>query len=379
MTASSPPPPSRGSRAFVSDHGGWQFADHLGDMVSAHAPDGTYRYVSAASHELLGYAPDELTGRWAYDLFHPDDTPKVGGAHRSALAGAPVTLVYRLRHKSGDYVWVETTTRVVIGDDGEIGEILCCTRNARQDVAQQRSEGYDACHRRVSELLDAEGITPVFQPIVALDDGRVIAYEALARFPGDPAHTPDRWFADAWHVGLGIPLELLAAHAAVSALPHLPAGVSLSINASPATVATQGFRDTLGVDADRVVVEITEHQDIDDDAFHLKLAPLRAAGGKVAIDDFGAGHASLSQILTVAPDWIKLDLSLTHSLASSPVARALARAIVGFAEEVGVGVVAEGVEDANHVTALASIGIRHAQGHHFGRPAPLERLLTQVV
>lgn len=376
MTAFSPPPPSDGSRVLLSDDGrGWQLADHLGDMVSAHAPDGTYRYVSAASRELLGYSPDELTGRWAYDYFHPDDTPKVGGAHRSALAGAPVTVVYRLRHKNGDYVWVETTTRVVTDDDGEVREILCCTRNARQDVAQDRDEGYDACHVRVTQLLESEAITPVFQPIVALDGGHVVGYEALARFPGDPAHTPDRWFADAWHVGLGIPLELLAARAAVSALPQLPPGVSLSINASPATVATQGFRDTLGADADRVIVEITEHQDIDDDAFHLKLAPLRDVGGKVAIDDFGAGHASLSQILTVAPDWIKLDLSLTHSLASSPVARALARSIVGFAEEVGVGVVAEGVEDAHHVTALSSIGIRYAQGYHLGRPAPLSQLV----
>jgi PAS domain S-box-containing protein len=347
-------------------------------MVSAHAPDGTYRYASAAARELIGYEPAELTGTWCYDYFHPDEMPKVGGAHRSALSGAPVTLVYRLRHKNGDYVWVETTARVVTDDDGEVTEILCCTRPARQDVAQHRDEGYAACVERVSAILESEAISPVFQPIVALDSSRIVAYEALARFPGDPSHTPDRWFADAWQVDLGIELELLAARAAVTALPHLPRGVGLSINASPATVATHGFRVALGDDADRIVVEITEHQHIDDDAFQLKLAPLRAAGGKVAIDDFGSGYASLSQILAVAPDWIKLDLSLTQSLATQPVARALAAAIVGFSEEIGIGVVAEGIEDAGHVAALTSIGIRYGQGYHFGRPMRLDRLIAQT-
>lgn len=379
MPAPASPPPSNGSRLLTERDGpGWELADHLGDMVSAHAPDGTYRYVSAAARELLGYDPATLTGTWCYDYFHPDDMPKVGGAHRSALAGAPLTVVYRLRHRNGDYVWVETTTRIVTGEDGEVAEILCCTRAAREDVVQHLDASHDACVQRVGEVLEAESIQPVFQPIVSLRSGRVVAYEALARFPGSPAHTPDRWFADAWQVGLGIPLELLAARAAVRALPHLPPRVALSINASPATVATQGFREALGDHADHVVVEITEHQQIDDDAFHLKLAPLRAAGGKVAIDDFGAGHASLSQILTVAPDWIKLDLSLTHNLATNPVARALAVAIVGFAEEVGVGVVAEGVEDAAHVAALMAIGIRHAQGYRFGRPMPLEALVAQT-
>ncbi len=379
MSAPATPPPSNGSRLLTErDNHGWELADHLGDMVSAHAPDGTYRYVSAAARELLGYDPAFLTGTWCYDYFHPDDMPKIGSAHRSALAGLPITLVYRLRHRNGEYVWVETTTRVLAGDDGEVAEILCCTRPARQEAAEERDAGYDACVQRVSEVLEAESIEPFFQPIVSLRSGRVVAYEALARFPGSPTHSPDRWFADAWQVGLGIPLELLATRAAVRALPHLPRRVALTINASPVTVATDAFRDALGEDAERVVVEITEHQEIADDAFHLKLAPLRAAGGKVAIDDFGAGYASLSQILTVAPDWIKLDLSLTHSLTTNPVARALAAAIVGFAQEVGVGVVAEGVEDAAHVAALTSIGIRHAQGYRFGRPMPLAALIVRT-
>jgi EAL domain-containing protein (putative c-di-GMP-specific phosphodiesterase class I) len=99
---------------------------------------------------------------------------------------------------------------------------------------------------------------------------------------------------------------------------------------------------------------------------------------RVAIDDFGAGYASLSQVLAVSPDWIKLDLSMTRQLDDSPVARALAAALVSFSAEVGVEVVAEGVEDAAQVETLRALGIRRAQGYRLGRPLPLEALLARA-
>jgi PAS domain S-box-containing protein len=352
--------------------------DRLTDMISAHAPDGTYRFVSAAARELLGYEPEELVGTWAYDLFHPDDVPKVRGVHRSVLEGAPAAVVYRLRRKSGEYRWVETTTRIVDGADGEAREILCCTRPIREGVLHPGSAERDACIARIAGALQAEAIVPVFQPVVSLADGRVIAYEALARFPGDPAHTPDRWFADAWQVDLGVPLELLAVRAAIGALPLLPVDAALCVNVSPETVATLGFRDALGDAAHRVIAEITEHRRLEEADFAQRLAPLRAAGGRVAIDDFGAGHASLSQVLAVSPDWIKLDMTLTQQLDESPVARALASALVSFAAEVGIDVIAEGVEHAAQVATLEALGIRYAQGYWFGRPMPAQLLLDRA-
>jgi EAL domain-containing protein (putative c-di-GMP-specific phosphodiesterase class I) len=235
-------------------------------------------------------------------------------------------------------------------------------------------ERYEACVARIGGVLRAEAISPVFQPIVALDGGRAVAYEALARFPGDPAHGPDRWFADAWSVGLGVPLELLAVRAALGALPLLPPDALLCVNVSPETVATPGFLAALGDDAHRIVAEITEQRQLDDEAFERKLAPLRAAGGSIAIDDFGAGHASLSQVLALAPDWIKLDMSLTRRLDESSVARALSAALASFADEVGIEIVAEGIEDPGQLATLRKLGIRYAQGYHFGRPAAADAL-----
>lgn len=358
----------------------WSFADRLGDMISAHAPDETYRYVSAAVKDLLGYEPEELLGTRAYDHFHPDDVPKVGASHRSALGGAPFTIIYRLRRKSGEYVWVETTNRIVTdAETGDVVEVLSCTREVehREAMGTVDDEEREASMRRVNDILAEEAISPVFQPIVELKTGRTIGYEVLSRFPGDPAHTPDRWFEDAWRVGLGIPLELLAVRIAATALPRLRRGVGLSINASPPAIAAQGFLQCLGGDVDRVAVEITEHLRVDDyGEVRMKLAALRKAGGQVAIDDFGAGYASLQHILKMRPEWIKLDTSLTERIGRDRVAQALVTALVSFTDSIGVRVVAEGIEHADGVDMLSELGVRFGQGFHLGRPAPLDEALA---
>jgi PAS domain S-box-containing protein len=356
-------------------------ADYLGDMVSAHAPDGSYRYASAAAKDLLGYLPEELLGRSAYELIHPDDHEKVATVHRSALQGAPFTAAYRLRRKDSEYVWVETTTRVIADEaSGDVIEIVCSTRplQDRRAVGRLTSEDYRQALERVQAVLDEEQIRPVYQPILDLETREVVAYEALSRFPGDPARGPDRWFAEAWEVGLGVPLELLAVRKAAAALPRIPAGVSLSVNASPPTIFAAPFISCLS-NARRVTVELTEHLHVDDyEGFTAKLGPLRQAGGQVAIDDFGAGYASLRHILKVQPEWIKLDISLTERIDESAVAHALATSLVSFADEVGVRVVAEGIETEDELDTLLEIGFRYGQGFYFGMPSPLNEALSAL-
>src|SRR5829696_3388227 len=240
-------------------------ADHLGDMISAHTPDGTYKYASAATRDVIGYEPVELMGKWAYDYFHPEDISKVSLAHKSALDGAPYTIAYRIRSKSGEWVWVETTTRVILNDEKEPVEILCSTRaiESRQTIEQITSEEHSEWLERIREVLRDESIETVFQPVLDLKTGEPIALEALSRFPGDPSLTPDRWFGEAWEVGLGVPLELLAVRRAARALPRLPEGTNLSVNASPPTVSSDAFLSSFD-SAQRITVELTEHLKIQD-------------------------------------------------------------------------------------------------------------------
>jgi PAS domain S-box-containing protein len=373
---------SRARLAAVSEALPGSIADYLRDMISAHAPDGTYRYVSAASKELLGYEPDELVGTSEYEYIHPDDTAKMGTAHRSTLEGAPLTVAYRLRRKDNEYVWVETTTRVIDDPDtGAVTEIVCSTRplGDRRAVERLTSEEHRQSLGRIQTILENGGIEPVYQPIYELQTGRVIACEALSRFPGEPERGPDRWFAEAWDVGLGVPLELLAVRIAAQALSRLPREVNLCINASPPTIFSGRFLQCLGDEADRVTVELTEHLHVDDyEGFTARLGPLREAGGKVAIDDFGAGYASLRHILKVRPEWIKLDISLTERIDENQVAHALATSLVSFADEVGVRVVAEGIETEEELEALLDIGFRYGQGFYFGVPAGLDEVLEQI-
>ncbi len=232
---------------------------------------------------------------------------------------------------------------------------------------------------RVLDVLREEAIASVYQPIVDLESGRTVAFEALSRFPGNEARGPDRWFADAWEFEVGVELELLAARLAARALPHLPPDVGLSINASPAAIFADQFLGQLSGRAHRFTIELTEHVRVEDYRdLRSRLEPLRRAGGKTAIDNFGSGFASLKHVVSVQPDWIKLDISVTERIDESEVAHALASALVAFAAEIGVRVIAEGIETVEELDALTEVGIRHGQGFYLGMPAPIKDALAEA-
>lgn len=216
-----------------------------------------------------------------------------------------------------------------------------------------------------------------YQPLVRIADGRAVGHEALARFtppwPGEPDRAPDAWFREAALAGMLEPLELAVLRSALSGLARLPAGY-LSLNVSPGTILA-GHVDELFADAplDRLVVEVTENASVDDyPMVARKLARLRARGLRLAVDDAGAGSASFRHILGLGPDIIKLDASLVQRIDRDRGRRALAAALVRFAEEIGSHVVAEGVETQAELRVLRDLHVEHAQGFLLGPPAPLE-------
>ena len=141
---------------------------------------------------------------------------------------------------------------------------------------------------------------------------------------------------------------------------------------SPATALDPRFCELLLDVAGRVVIEITEHAQVDDyDALRDALAPLRERGAQLAIDDVGAGFANLRHILRLAPDLVKLDLSLTHEISKDPAREALASSLVGFAEGVGALIVAEGISSDEDLALLRSLGVDYGQGFHLARPSAL--------
>ncbi|WNV75591.1 EAL domain-containing protein [Geodermatophilus sp. DSM 44513] len=212
----------------------------------------------------------------------------------------------------------------------------------------------------------------VVQPIVDLRDGTVVGQEALTRF-GDAGEAPvpaDRVFADARELGLSVQLEQATARDALALLPALQPGTYLSVNLSPAALLHPGTDALLAaVPAPRLVVEITEHEAVTDyAAVRQALAAHRARGVRLAVDDTGAGFASLYHLTQLGPDVIKLDGAFVRGLLHEPACRAVAAAVAGYATEVGAVLVAEGVETAEQAAALRDLGVGFGQGYHFGHP-----------
>ncbi|GAB2508635.1 hypothetical protein GCM10027188_09580 [Lysobacter humi (ex Lee et al. 2017)] len=221
-------------------------------------------------------------------------------------------------------------------------------------------------------LIDRGEPRIVYQRIVALDGAGMTGVEALARFPTAEG-SPEPWFREAWSLGLGVEVELAAIRSALAGLAQLPAGAYLSVNASPATVAAGGFGALFdGLPLERIVVEITEHDAVDDYARLLEATQaLRAQGLRIAIDDVGAGYASLRHVLLTDPHIVKLDMSLTRGIDADIAKQALVRGMVAFAAHTGITLVAEGVETVAEAEAMRAIGVTHAQGYLFHRPGAI--------
>jgi EAL domain-containing protein (putative c-di-GMP-specific phosphodiesterase class I) len=235
---------------------------------------------------------------------------------------------------------------------------------------------------RIGAILCSGEPSMVYQPVFKLDDMSVKGAEALSRFRSEPVRAPDLWFAEADEVGLKTELELKAMRKALAGFgPAWKRGLHLALNSSPQTILSSNLARVLQqAPPERVILEITEHDHIDDyEALRRALAPLQAAGVRIAIDDAGSGYASMRHILNIAPDFIKLDTSLTRGIDRDSMRRALAAALISFGRQTNCRIVAEGVETGAELETLRDLGVHAAQGYHLGRPVPIEglrRLLT---
>jgi EAL domain-containing protein (putative c-di-GMP-specific phosphodiesterase class I) len=226
---------------------------------------------------------------------------------------------------------------------------------------------------RVQSVIASRHFTVVYQPIYDFIQERIVGFESLARFSTMPIQPPNVWFDEAARVGLVEALEVAVIQEELKGLRRLPRDVYVSLNVSPITVMS-GALDTVlqRVPLDRVVLEITEHVSIADYAQVAKaLQPLRNKGLRLAVDDAGAGYASFRHILSLEPDIIKLDMSLTRDIDTDGTRRALAAALIRFGEETGSRIIAEGVETASELSTLRQLRITKIQGYLIGRPGSL--------
>jgi EAL domain-containing protein (putative c-di-GMP-specific phosphodiesterase class I)/CheY-like chemotaxis protein len=252
--------------------------------------------------------------------------------------------------------------------DGIVLELSSQLR--REEIEQQR---LSARVEEIQRFVNGEGLVIHVQPIVDLGTREVVGFEALARFRSLPPRPPNEWFAEAAALELGTQLELASIERAVALLPAVPETAYLSVNCSHRTVAVPELLALLAADAKRLVVEITEHEPVEDyDQLARSLQPLRDLGVRIAIDDAGAGYASLRHTLALGPDIVKVDISLTRSIDMDRGRRALASALISFADEMDMTIIAEGIETEAELATLRDLGVRYGQGYHLAEPAALE-------
>ena len=223
-------------------------------------------------------------------------------------------------------------------------------------------------------------ITSVYQPIVDLDTGVTVAYEALVRgVPGSALHTPAELFAWAHRHGRLADLDWACQLSAVGGAigSGQPAGAGLFVNVEPTMtdLRTPALLDRLDelakASGARLVVEVTERRLADDVGGLLRfIDEVRARDWSVAIDDVGAVPASLALMPMLAPEVIKLDLALIQARTTVDTAR-IVNAVMAQAERTGAVVLAEGIETRAHEELARSMGAQLGQGWRFGRPAAL--------
>ena len=226
----------------------------------------------------------------------------------------------------------------------------------------------------IRAVVEEVGYAVAYQPVFDLASRRVVGIEALSRFHGATGR-PEQVFADAWRLGAGLELEQAVMAAAVAQAEGRPAGLFLALNVSPATAASGAFGELASTfpNLASTVLELTEHAPVEDYAkVRANLAPLREAGLRLAVDDAGAGYASLRHVLELAPDFIKLDMTLVSGIDHHPAQRSLAASLGRFAGEVGSRVIAEGIETPEQCRSIIDAGVELGQGFLLGRPTDYE-------
>jgi len=228
--------------------------------------------------------------------------------------------------------------------------------------------------------LERDELALHFQPIVALADRRVAGFEALLRWihPQRGVLSPAGFVRLAEDTGLIVPIGFWVLEHACRAHADLPERERfyVSVNLSPLQLADLTFRSRVaeiveetGIDPAHLVLEITESALMaDPESARATLVGIRDLGVRLFLDDFGTGYSSLSYLNRFPITDLKLDRSFVAHMLHDRVSRQIVRAVAALGHELGLGTVAEGVEEEAQARALAELGYHHAQGYLFSKP-----------
>jgi diguanylate cyclase (GGDEF)-like protein/PAS domain S-box-containing protein len=358
-------------------------------------------------------------------ILRPSDTlTRLGGDEFALLlegissAGQALEIGTRICGTLAEPVTFERRSLSIVGSvgiahnlDGNVApeELL---RNADIAMYDAKARGGGRCkvfdasmHQRVvdrmsletqlREAIEQDRLRTFFQPIVDLSTGAIRGLEALARWPaGDHDIPPCEFIPVAEESGLIDQLGRLVLREACLTLSDwrrrrlVGPDVTVSVNVSIRQITDSGLVDHVraaldesGLDPSNLVLELTESTLIDNPQLvRTVLGELLALGVAVELDDFGTGYSSLTVLHDFPGDTLKIDRAFVETMIDRSESETIVRSIVSLAHSLGLRVTAEGIEDADQLTALTALGCEYGQGFHFSRPLPaaeVEALLAQ--
>jgi len=235
--------------------------------------------------------------------------------------------------------------------------------------------------KRLFELVIEAQVRSVYEPIVEVETRTVFGYEALARGPeGTEFHAPNKLFAMASEQDLLFQLDCLCRQSALDGARDFPRGAKLFVNVRPTSIHDPSFRAeeldrTLAecqLSPSDVVFEISEQESIENFEIFREVRDYYGnLGFQIALDDTGAGYASLEAVMELAPDFIKVDRAFVAGIDEDCARQDVLRALQSVAEGINARIVGEGLDTLEELETLKALGIPYGQGWLFGKPHPL--------
>lgn len=222
-------------------------------------------------------------------------------------------------------------------------------------------------------LADVSLIVPYFQPIVDLRRGSVAGYELLSRFLLERGTAPAEWFELARELGRVAALDAAVVKIAIDRRSEMPSESFLTVNVTESGLVSDELRKVIaGQDLAGMVFELTA-QPVPGDPTNIvaAVAELRKNGAMVAIDGAGTGQSSLERVMTVRPDFVKMDRSFMSGIEDEDAKVATVAMMGTLADRIDAWLVAEGIETGREMDRVASLGVPLAQGYLLGRPSPV--------
>lgn len=337
-------------------------------------PDFTIVAASGSLRAVIGWSSKDLIGRSLYEFVHPSDLSEMRRSHQAWLVSPlRATKQYRIRHKRGGYVWIESDRHATITASGAM---------AGAEAEWRRLDSIPEIQRLLLAI-EQSALSLHYQPIVDVQTGQLIQLEALARWKRDGVMvSPGEFIPLAEETGV---IRLITAYVLTQALQdhqrlaadgvNVPIAINISVRdlGDPLfAVEVLGRLASARSKPEALVLEITESAVADTDDYVLaRVEQLAAAGLVIALDDFGAGRSTIARLASMPIRELKFDRSLTVRPAENSE---LFRIVAALGADRGIRVVAEGIETEAQLSVLRALGIRWAQGFLFARPMPLEAL-----